>query len=145
VLDIGGREVTLQHLGPGHTDNDIVITVGGTDVVFAGDLVEEGAPPAFEDAYPIAWGPSLDALLRLVSGPVVPGHGAAVDDPFVREQRDLHARVAHAARGAASTVRGLPDEVATVALTRARAELAGTLLLPTPEEVLARFGVPSDS
>jgi glyoxylase-like metal-dependent hydrolase (beta-lactamase superfamily II) len=145
VLDIGGREVTLRHLGHGHTDNDVVIMVAGTDVVFAGDLVEEGAPPAFEDAYPIAWSSTLETLLQLISGPVVPGHGAVVDEAFVREQRDLHDRVADAARNDATMVRGLPDEVATVALTRARAELAGTLTLPTPDEVLARFGVPSDN
>jgi glyoxylase-like metal-dependent hydrolase (beta-lactamase superfamily II) len=145
ALDIGGRAVTLRHLGRGHTDNDVVIGVTGSDVVFAGDLVEEGAPPAFDDAYPIAWGPTLDRLLRLVSGPVVPGHGAVVDEAFVREQRELHARVSDLARGVSTTVRGLPDEVATVALTRARAELAGTLSQPTPEAMLARFGVPSDS
>lgn len=145
VLDIGGREVSLRHLGLGHTDNDIVVTVAGTDVVFAGDLVEEGAPPAFEDAYPIAWGPTLDALLELVSGAVVPGHGDVVDEAFVREQRELHAEVADAARRAATTVSGLPDEVAAVALSRAGAELAGTLTPPTPEEVLTRFGVPTDT
>jgi glyoxylase-like metal-dependent hydrolase (beta-lactamase superfamily II) len=145
VLDIGGREVTLRHLGRGHTDNDIVISVTGSDVFFAGDLVEEGAPPAFEDAYPIAWGSTLDALLEMVRGPIVPGHGAVVDGAFVREQRALHARVAAAARSASATVRGLPDEVAAVALSRARAELAGTLALPTPEEVLASFGVPPES
>jgi glyoxylase-like metal-dependent hydrolase (beta-lactamase superfamily II) len=144
TLDIGGREVTLSHLGLGHTDNDIVISVAETGVMFAGDLVEEGAPPAFEDAYPLAWGATLDALLQLVSGPVVPGHGAVVDEAFVREQRALHREVAAAARDASMTVRGLPDEVATVALTRARAELAGTLTLPTPDEVLAHFGLPSD-
>jgi glyoxylase-like metal-dependent hydrolase (beta-lactamase superfamily II) len=144
VLDIGGRQVTLRHLGRAHTDNDIMISVAGSDVLFAGDLVEEGAPPAFEDAYPIAWGPSLDGLLALVSGPVVPGHGDVVDAAFVREQRELHARVADAARGPATSVRGLPDEVATIALTRARAELAGTLALRTPQEVLAQFGLSWD-
>jgi glyoxylase-like metal-dependent hydrolase (beta-lactamase superfamily II) len=141
VLDIGGREVTLRHLGRGHTDNDIVVCVADSDVVFAGDLVEEGAPPAFEDAYPIAWGATLDRLAELVSGPVVPGHGEVVNEPFVRLQRELHGLVADAARGSAATVRELPDEVATIALSRARAELAGTLTLPTPEEVLAHFGL----
>jgi glyoxylase-like metal-dependent hydrolase (beta-lactamase superfamily II) len=141
VLDVGGRAVTLRHLGRGHTDNDIVITVAGASVVFAGDLVEEGAPPAFDDAYPIAWGNTLDMLLDLVSGPVVPGHGAVVDEAFVREQRRLHARVAAVAGSDPMTVPGLPDEVAAVALTRARAELAGTLTEPSPDEVLARFGV----
>jgi glyoxylase-like metal-dependent hydrolase (beta-lactamase superfamily II) len=127
TLDVGGRAVTLHHLGRGHTDNDVVLTVAGCSALFAGDLVEEGAPPAFEDAYPIAWGGTVDALLDLVAGPVVPGHGDVVDESFVREQRGLHARVASAARGVAATVAGLPDDVAALALARARAELSGAL------------------
>jgi glyoxylase-like metal-dependent hydrolase (beta-lactamase superfamily II) len=91
VLDVGGREVTLRHLGLGHTDHDLVVEVetdsDGT-VVFAGDLVEEGAPPAFEDAYPADWPATLGRLHALARGPVVPGHGAVVDADFVGAQRD---------------------------------------------------------
>jgi glyoxylase-like metal-dependent hydrolase (beta-lactamase superfamily II) len=140
-LDVGGRPVTLHHLGRGHTDNDVVITVDDTEVVFAGDLVEEGAPPAFDDAYPIEWVATLGALLPLLGGPVVPGHGAVVGAAFVAEQRDLLERVTEVARTDAATVEGLADDVAATALTRARAELIGDLDLPTPDEVLARFGV----
>ncbi|OMQ14135.1 MBL fold metallo-hydrolase, partial [Modestobacter sp. VKM Ac-2676] len=92
VLDVGGRPVTLAHLGRGHTDGDLVVAVD--DVVFAGDLVEEGAPPAMEDAFPLEWPGTLTALLDLVRGPVVPGHGAVVDAGFVRAQRDDLARLA---------------------------------------------------
>jgi glyoxylase-like metal-dependent hydrolase (beta-lactamase superfamily II) len=92
VLDVGGRAVALRHLGRGHTDADLVVTVD--DVVFAGDLVEEGAPPAMEDAFPLEWPGTLTALLALARGPVVPGHGAVVDAAFVAEQRDELARLA---------------------------------------------------
>jgi glyoxylase-like metal-dependent hydrolase (beta-lactamase superfamily II) len=86
VLDVGGRPVTLRHLGRGHTDADLVVAVD--DVVFAGDLVEEGAPPAMEDAFPLEWAATVTALLAMVRGPVVPGHGAVVDAAFVAAQRD---------------------------------------------------------
>nr|WP_246406001.1 MBL fold metallo-hydrolase [Modestobacter versicolor] len=86
VLDVGGRAVSLRHLGRGHTGADLVVAVD--DVVFAGDLVEEGSPPAMEDAFPLDWAGTLTALLELVRGPVVPGHGAVVDAAFVAEQRD---------------------------------------------------------
>ncbi|WP_299956448.1 MBL fold metallo-hydrolase [uncultured Modestobacter sp.] len=92
VLDVGGRAVTLRHLGRGHTGADLVVAVD--DVVFAGDLVEEGSPPAMEDAYPLEWAPTLTALLELVRGPVVPGHGSVVDADFVAAQRDELARLA---------------------------------------------------
>jgi glyoxylase-like metal-dependent hydrolase (beta-lactamase superfamily II) len=90
VLDIGGREVVLRFLGRGHTDHDLVVevaTAGEETVVFAGDLVEEGAPPAFEDAWPADWPATLGRLHALARGPVVPGHGAVVDAEFVGAQR----------------------------------------------------------
>src|SRR5882757_9527873 len=49
-LELGGRTAQLSFPGRGHTDNDIVVVVPDADVTFAGDLIEEGAPPAFEDA-----------------------------------------------------------------------------------------------
>jgi glyoxylase-like metal-dependent hydrolase (beta-lactamase superfamily II) len=92
VLDVGGRTVSLRHLGHGHTDGDLVVAVD--DVLFAGDLVEEGAPPAMEDAFPLEWPGTATALLELVRGPVVPGHGAVVDAAFVAAQRDELTRLA---------------------------------------------------
>jgi glyoxylase-like metal-dependent hydrolase (beta-lactamase superfamily II) len=86
VLDVGGRAVTLVSAGRGHTDGDLVVAVD--DVLFAGDLVEEGAPPTMEDAFPLEWPGTLTAVLGLVRGPVVPGHGDVVDAGFVSGQRD---------------------------------------------------------
>ena len=91
ILDVGGREVVLRFLGRGHTDHDLVVEVevdGDGTVVFAGDLVEEGAPPAFEDAFPADWPATLGRLHALARGPVVPGHGAVVDAEFVGAQRE---------------------------------------------------------
>jgi glyoxylase-like metal-dependent hydrolase (beta-lactamase superfamily II) len=91
-LDVGGRAVQLRHFGRGHTDNDLVVRVPDADVVLAGDLVEQGAPPQFADAYPLDWPATLDALLTEATGPastVVPGHGDVVDVAFVRTQRKV--------------------------------------------------------
>jgi glyoxylase-like metal-dependent hydrolase (beta-lactamase superfamily II) len=112
VLPIGGRPVSLRYLGRGHTDADLVVAVD--DVLFAGDLVEEGAPPAMDDAFPLEWPVTMTALLELVRGPVVPGHGAVVDAAYVAAQRDELAELARWLTGSG----GAPvfDE-----LTRARA------------------------
>ncbi|WBB67464.1 MBL fold metallo-hydrolase [Micromonospora sp. WMMD812] len=88
VLDVGGRPVLLRHPGLGHTDGDLVVHVPDADVLVAGDLVEQGAPPAFEDSYPLRWPDAVADLLRLTTPAtvVVPGHGTPVDAEFVRAQ-----------------------------------------------------------
>lgn len=121
VLDVGGREVALRFLGRGHTDHDLVVEVeaaGDGTVVFAGDLVEEGAPPAFEDAFPAEWPATLGRLHALARGPVVPGHGAVVDAAFVGAQREELLAVLAAVR-TGRLDRGPYDE-ATMALAAAR-------------------------
>ena len=78
TIEVGGRAMALHYLGRGHTDHDAVITVPGTDVVWAGDLLENGAIPYFGDGYPIDWPATAAALATLVEperGIVVPGHG----------------------------------------------------------------------
>lgn len=89
-LDIGGRRVLLRHLGRGHTAGDLVVHVPDADVLIAGDLVEEGGPPSFDDAYPLEWPETMVALLRLTTPAtaVVPGHGAVVGPNFVHGQHD---------------------------------------------------------
>ncbi|SEO60679.1 MBL fold metallo-hydrolase [Trujillonella endophytica] len=120
-LDVGGREVVLRFLGRGHTDSDLVVEVeagGDATVLFAGDLVESGAPPAFEDAFPAEWPATVGRLHALARGPVVPGHGAVVDAAFVAAQREELLAVLAAVRS------GRPDagpyDPATMALAAAR-------------------------
>jgi glyoxylase-like metal-dependent hydrolase (beta-lactamase superfamily II) len=90
VLDLGYRQVELLHPGRGHTAGDVVLRVPDADVVLAGDLVEESAPPSYGgDCHPLDWPGSLDVVLTLVQRDtvVVPGHGALVDRDFVEQQR----------------------------------------------------------
>ncbi|MGH3491738.1 MAG: MBL fold metallo-hydrolase, partial [Sciscionella sp.] len=89
VLDLGGRRVTLAHRGLGHTRGDLLLHVPDADVVFAGDLVEQGAEPQVgPDAVLADWPATLDALLAWYPQTVVPGHGEPVNTDFVRAQRD---------------------------------------------------------
>ncbi|MEU9864079.1 MBL fold metallo-hydrolase [Streptomyces sp. NPDC047971] len=96
TLDLGGRQVLLANVGPGHSAHDLALFVTGTpEVVFCGDLVEEsGEPQAGPDALPSRWPDALDRLLRVggEAAVYVPGHGAVVDAAFVRRQRDELAR-----------------------------------------------------
>lgn len=80
-LVVGGRPVVLGHFGPGHTDGDLTVSIPDAEVVFAGDLLEEGAPPSFGDSHPLDWPVTLGRLLDDAPDTVVPGHGAVLDRP----------------------------------------------------------------
>lgn len=94
TLELGGRQVLLANVGPGHSGHDLAVLVPGSsgspEVVFCGDLVEEsGDPQAGPDAVRTRWPAALDRLLALggEDAVYVPGHGAVVDAAFVRAQR----------------------------------------------------------
>ena len=91
TVEVGDRLVELEYLGRGHTDTDIAISVPdavapGASVLFAGDLLEEGATPSFGDSYPLEWPATVERLLPLATGAVVPGHGSIGDRTFVETQ-----------------------------------------------------------
>ncbi|WP_406344591.1 MBL fold metallo-hydrolase [Streptomyces sp. NBC_00648] len=94
TLELGGRQVLLANVGPGHSGHDLAVLVpaspGSPEIVFCGDLVEEsGEPQAGPDAVRTRWPAALDRLLDLggEDAVYVPGHGAVVDAAFVRAQR----------------------------------------------------------
>jgi len=142
TLDLGDRQVELRHLGLGHTDNDIVVRVPDASVLFVGDLLENGAPPSFGDSFPIAWAQTGRALLGLVDGTVVPGHGEPSDLHFAEGQVAELDALAALARDAVSGASGLdeamrrspfPAETTGVAVFRAGIEL-GVSKLPHDTE-----------
>lgn len=98
TVSFGGRTIELRHPGRGHTDNDTVVIVPDSGVVFAGDLIEESAPPSFSDSYPFEWPEAARAVAGWAGGVVVPGHGAPVDASFVRAQAEHLSEVSALAR-----------------------------------------------
>lgn len=116
ALDLGDRFVELVHPGRGHTAGDLVVRVPDADVLLAGDLVEESAPPSYgTDSHPMEWPLSLDVVLGLTTSAsvVVPGHGAPVDRDFVEGQRGAIGIVAETIRDLAG--RGVPVDEALAA------------------------------
>ncbi len=116
VIDLGDRQVELVHPGRGHTGGDLVVRIPDVDVLLAGDLVEESAPPGLgEDCWPMDWPGTLDLVVGLLTPAsiVVPGHGAIVDRRFVEEQCDDLRAVAETIRDLAG--RGVPEAEAVAA------------------------------
>jgi glyoxylase-like metal-dependent hydrolase (beta-lactamase superfamily II) len=138
AIDLDGRAIELAYLGRGHTDNDIVVRVPDADVLCAGDLLENGAPPYFGDGYPMDWPTTVEALLGLVGERtvVVPGHGAHAGRPFVetslgeiRAIAQLATRVAAGAMSLEDAIEAAPYPAvaAREPLERALAQLRGEL------------------
>ena len=102
MIDLGDRRVELLHLGNAHTSGDTLVVVPDVDVYFAGDLIEESAPPSYgQDSFPLEWPDTIDRVIGLLSdtSKVVPGHGAVVDAEFVREQAGHLGTVANTISG----------------------------------------------
>ena len=132
LIDIGGRAVELRYHGLGHTNSDIVVRAEDAGVLFAGDLIEQGAPPAFGDSYPLDWGQTLDSIV--LEATVVPGHGDVVDTGFVATQQaeiediaDIAREGHHEGIPVEDLIAGgpYPAETMRQALTRGYAQLDG--------------------
>ncbi len=139
-LDVGDRRVELRHLGRGHTDHDIVIGVPDARVLFAGDLIENGAVPFYNDGYPLDWPETALRIAEITYGVVVPGHGDHGDRAFVEDQATAIAAIAELARRvhagemsideaiAQSPFPAYPPEDVRGPIARAMAHLRGELV-----------------
>jgi glyoxylase-like metal-dependent hydrolase (beta-lactamase superfamily II) len=115
ALDLGDRYVELVHTGRGHTDGDVVVRVPDVDVLLAGDLLEEGAPPAYgRDCWPLEWPVTLELVGQMTTPDtvVVPGHGAVVDQAFLHGQRADTGMVAETIHHLAGQGASLEDALA---------------------------------
>jgi glyoxylase-like metal-dependent hydrolase (beta-lactamase superfamily II) len=134
-VSLGDRTVEVHHFGRGHTAGDLVVHVPDAATVVAGDLVEEGAPPSFADAYPLDWPETLTAVLALGPSVVVPGHGAVVDPDYVGQQRAALSRLEWLIRDgdrvgapaeAVAAEAPFPPDAALTAVRRGYAALSGS-------------------
>ncbi len=79
------RQVVLRHLGPGHTDGDIVLCLPAERIAFTGDLFFNDALPDTRDSTLLEWSRTLDELLKIDAERYVPGHGAVATREDIRE------------------------------------------------------------
>jgi len=105
-------------------------------VLFGGDLIEQGAPPSFGDSFPMDWPDTVERLLPLGTGAVVPGHGKVGDRSFLEEQLDAFRALAVLAREVHAGNRSVAEAIAASpfgprtpedAFERALAQLRGEL------------------
>ncbi|MEK6701237.1 MAG: MBL fold metallo-hydrolase [Planctomycetota bacterium] len=90
----GGVNISIHHIGAGHTDNDIFIHLPKLNVIHTGDLLFNKVWPYMDRAggcETLGWIASLKAILALCDAKtvVLPGHGEATDKAGVQRQIDF--------------------------------------------------------
>lgn len=90
-IPMGGLALTLTHIGPGHTDNDIFVFVAEHNVLHAGDLLFHRNHPFMDTgagATSSGWITSCEAMLKVCDDEtiVIPGHGEITDADGIRQQ-----------------------------------------------------------
>ena len=101
-LHFGGRQLDLVYFGRAHTSGDIFIHLPDDNLVFTGDVAQDGGVPFMLDGYAKDW---VDTDSRLAELPVerfVAGHGPVGQHAALLESRDfIHTMVDGAERAIA--------------------------------------------
>ncbi len=77
-LWLGDLELRLEHIGRGHTRGDTVVYLPSENVLFAGDLVENGAAVYAGDGHIVEWLDTLEKVRAYNAAALVPGRGPAL-------------------------------------------------------------------
>jgi glyoxylase-like metal-dependent hydrolase (beta-lactamase superfamily II) len=91
TLHFGGQEITLLHFPNAHSDADLVVLLGGANVVHTGDLFASGGalPPldSYHGGTIDGWIAAVEELTDIIDDRtmVVPGHGPVADRQALRE------------------------------------------------------------
>ena len=120
-LWLGGQEVDILHVAPGHTDGDSMVFFANEKVLHMGDLFFNGMYP-FIDAW--AGGSArgyvmnIDHILALVppDTKVIPGHGPVTDVVTLRRFRSFLSDLILAVEKAAKAGRSKPQAVRAITM-----------------------------
>lgn len=80
---LGSMDFVVDHVGPAHTPEDVVVFVPQLGVLFAGDLFFQGRIPFVGQADSRLWIQALNRLMKYQPKIVIPGHGPASTNPMV--------------------------------------------------------------
>ena len=81
TFTLGGMRFEIVHLGPAHAPDDIIVIVGGSGVIFTGDILFTGRIPFVGEADSKRWLETFSRLLDKKPRIMVTGHGAPSREP----------------------------------------------------------------
>ena len=120
-LWLGGQEVDVLHVAPGHTDGDSMVYFAGQKVLHMGDLFFNGMYP-FIDAWAggsaLGYVKNLDRILSIVPPEtrVIPGHGPATDVATLKRFRAFMSDLIAAVEKAANAGKSKPEAVRSITM-----------------------------
>ncbi|HEY2630289.1 MAG TPA: MBL fold metallo-hydrolase [Usitatibacter sp.] len=82
---LGHVAFEVQHMGPAHSPEDVIVVVPSEGVIFSGDILFAGRVPFVGEADSKRWLGRIDKLLALHPKVMITGHGEMSRDP----ERDL--------------------------------------------------------
>lgn len=88
-LVLGGVKVSLLLSGDSHSPGDVLMWLPENRVLVAGDVVYSDRMPSTGDSNLAQWIKTLDEIVAMNPGVVVPGHGKVTDPAGVKRLRDL--------------------------------------------------------
>jgi glyoxylase-like metal-dependent hydrolase (beta-lactamase superfamily II) len=78
---LGGVCFDVHHMGPAHSQEDVIVVVPQEGVVFVGDILFAGRIPFVGEADSRKWLERIDRLLEMKPRILVTGHGEVSRDP----------------------------------------------------------------
>ena len=81
AFTLGGVRFEVDHMGPAHSPEDVIVVLPDEGVIFAGDILFAGRIPFVGEADSKAWLAKIGQLLALHPKVMVTGHGAVSRDP----------------------------------------------------------------
>jgi len=88
-ITFGDTQFKILHAGKAHTDNDIMIEIVGTGVLFSGDVIRNGLLGIMEED--ASFGGNIKAIDSLIVSnykTIIPGHGTAGGNDMVRNYQN---------------------------------------------------------
>ena len=136
VIDIGGRQVHVLHLGRAHTGGDLLVHLPPERILFMSEVFLNRVFPALRSAYPAEWLAVIDAALRMPIDRFVPGHGFIESPAASREQLQEFRAALSAVTAEARRLRRLGLSVER-ALAQARWGAYATWMLADSQGIVA--------
>ena len=120
-LWLGGQEVDVMHVAPGHTDGDSMVYFANEKVLHMGDLFFNGMYP-FIDAWAggsaQGYVTNIDHILALVppDTKVIPGHGPVTDVATLRRFRSFMSDLIASVDTAVKSGKSRPEAVRSITM-----------------------------